>query len=74
MKSLSGSSSSLSGHDLLVGIKKAKLNGTLVLSQNAGNMILKIEDGELLSRFCLGARCLIKFARCDVGFIFFVRP
>ena len=54
MKSLSGSSSSLSGHDLLVGIKKAKLNGTLVLSQNAGNIILKIEDGELLSRFCLG--------------------
>ena len=54
MKGLTGTSSSLSGQELLGGIKKAKLSGTLVLSQNAGNMIFQIDKGELLSSYCLG--------------------
>jgi hypothetical protein len=54
VKELSGSSSSLSGQELLDGLKKIKLSGTLVLSHDAGNMLLRVDAGELLSSFCLG--------------------
>ena len=55
MKGMSGNSGTLSGQELIDGLRKLKASGTLVLSQGAGSIILLLNHGELQSSFRLGS-------------------